>query len=209
MKHTLDALLDCLNGRETLSPLLPKKAWDIALESRIESLMQGDFPSMPPVIALMAGLHLRNDSLDASHSYAQEIEHDATGAYWHGLMHRMEGDFYNSKYWFRQAGCHPAMERTRQHVAEWLSGSSETETIASVEDPYARGVLVSFQSEAGWDSSRFVDLLVWQEKQAASDEARPLLERIQHIEVEALFEYTLEAASSFIPFTFDSPSGEA
>lgn len=196
MKHALDAILNSLDGRETLSPLLPKKAWDASLEARIESLVHGKFPSETTVVALMAGLHLRNDSLDASHSYAQEIEHDATGAYWHGIMHRMEGDFFNSKYWFRLAGRHPAMELTRQRVAEWLG--SEPETLSSISDPNARGVLSSFRSEAGWDSSRFVDLIVWQEKQAATDEARSVLKKIQRIEIEALFEYTLKAAKPYL-----------
>ncbi|MCR2804093.1 hypothetical protein [Paenibacillus soyae] len=199
MKHALDAILERLDGRETLSPLMPKKAWDGELEARIESLAQGISLSETALIALMAGLHLRNDSLDASHSYAQEIEHDATGAYWHGLMHRMEGDFYNSKYWFRQAGRHPAMDLTRKRVAEQLGGAAETEKIASIKDSYASGVLSSFRSEAGWDSARFVDLAVWQEKLAANDEARALLERIQRIEMEALFEYTLEAARPYLP----------
>ncbi len=35
---------------------------------------------------------------------------DAPGSFWHGIMHRREGDFGNSHYWFRRAGAHPAME---------------------------------------------------------------------------------------------------
>lgn len=59
-----------------------------------------------PVI--MSGLWLYVDDLDRSHTISQGIP-TATGAYWHAIMHRREGDFSNSKYWFRQAGSHPAI----------------------------------------------------------------------------------------------------
>ena len=60
--------------------------------------------------ALRAGLWLYVDELEKSHQISQSMD-DATGAFWHGIMHRREGDFGNSKHWFRRAGSHPAMER--------------------------------------------------------------------------------------------------
>lgn len=57
---------------------------------------------------LRAALWLYVDELDRSHTISQGIE-DATGSYWHGIMHRREGDFSNSHYWFRRVGKHPAM----------------------------------------------------------------------------------------------------
>lgn len=50
-----------------------------------------------------AGLLLWNGDLDASHTISQHIE-DITGSYWHGIMHRMEPDYSNAKYWFRKVG---------------------------------------------------------------------------------------------------------
>lgn len=65
-----------------------------------------------PVIAgrpaLVAAVWLYVDELDASHRVSQGID-DATGSFWHGIMHRREGDFSNSHYWFRRVGDHPAM----------------------------------------------------------------------------------------------------
>lgn len=58
---------------------------------------------------LAAALWLYVDDLDRSHSVSQGIE-DETGSYWHGIMHRREGDFNNSRYWMRRAAAHPLMD---------------------------------------------------------------------------------------------------
>lgn len=58
--------------------------------------------------AVQAGIWLYVDDLDRSHRISQGLD-DETGAFWHGIMHRREGDFSNAKYWFRRARNHPAM----------------------------------------------------------------------------------------------------
>jgi hypothetical protein len=58
--------------------------------------------------ACLSGLWLRFDFLDESHTISQEIE-TPTGSFWHAIMHRREGDFGNSKYWWRRVGKHPAL----------------------------------------------------------------------------------------------------
>ena len=57
---------------------------------------------------LAAGLWLYVDDLDRSHRVSQSLE-DTTGSYWHGIMHRREGDFSNSHYWMRRATEHPLL----------------------------------------------------------------------------------------------------
>ena len=52
--------------------------------------------------SLASALWLYVDELDRSHTISQGI-HTATGSYWHGIMHRREGDFGNSHYWFTKA----------------------------------------------------------------------------------------------------------
>jgi len=47
-------------------------------------------------------LWLWHNYLDESHQISQTIETSA-GSAWHGLMHRREGDFWNSNYWFARA----------------------------------------------------------------------------------------------------------
>ncbi|MCA9261032.1 MAG: hypothetical protein KDA61_17575 [Planctomycetales bacterium] len=71
--------------------------------------------------ACLAGLWLIYDELDASHSISQQI-HSSDGSFWHGVMHRREGDFSNAKYWFARVGPHPVYSplgiRARELAAE-------------------------------------------------------------------------------------------
>ncbi|MCX5661885.1 MAG: hypothetical protein NTW19_19580 [Planctomycetota bacterium] len=57
-----------------------------------------------------AGLWLYVDDLDRSHKISQKHEDDSTFCYWHAIMHRREGDFSNSGYWFGRTGAHPVMD---------------------------------------------------------------------------------------------------
>ena len=54
----------------------------------------------------LAGLWLLHNFLDQSHQISQEI-HTREGSFWHAIMHRLEGDFWNSKYWYRKVDEHP------------------------------------------------------------------------------------------------------
>ncbi len=57
---------------------------------------------------LCSALWLYVDDLERSHTISQSID-GATGSYWHGIMHRREGDFGNSRYWHRRATGHPLL----------------------------------------------------------------------------------------------------
>ncbi len=140
--------------------------------------------------ACVAGLLLLYDGLDESHSISQEL-HDATGSYWHGIMHRREPDYGNAKYWFARVRRHPifpavaaaAREIAREHLAQ---------------HPWpAAGWLLNAES---WQPEKFVDLC--QAAAAAStdrasgtpQQADLLCRHIQRKETELLLEFCYQAA---------------
>ena len=62
----------------------------------------------PAADAVKAGLLLLHGDLDGAHELAQRHEGDRDADAWHALVHRLEGDFGNSGYWWRRVGDHPA-----------------------------------------------------------------------------------------------------
>jgi hypothetical protein len=40
---------------------------------------------------------------EAAHSIAQQYEEDETAAWIHAVLHKIEGDLGNSRYWYRRA----------------------------------------------------------------------------------------------------------
>ncbi len=66
---------------------------------------------------LVAGVWLYVDEIELSHTACQDIE-DESGALWHAIVHRREGDFSNSRYWLARVGRHPAMSADPSYDAE-------------------------------------------------------------------------------------------
>ena len=44
------------------------------------------------------------DEWDAAHRIVQKCEADATASWIHAVLHKIEGDPDNSRYWYRRAG---------------------------------------------------------------------------------------------------------
>ena len=44
------------------------------------------------------------DEWDAAHGIVQKYEGDATASWIHAVLHKIEGDAGNSRYWYRRAG---------------------------------------------------------------------------------------------------------
>jgi hypothetical protein len=93
---TLQQLFQRLPIEEAMPELLPKKAAGIDPSPEMMTLDP----------TLQAAIWLYVDDLDRSHTVSQGIETEE-GSFWHGIMHRREGDFSNAKYWFRRAGSLP------------------------------------------------------------------------------------------------------
>lgn len=121
---------------------------------------------------VLSGVWLLHDFLDESHTFSQAI-HTSEGSFWHGIMHRREGDFSNSKYWFRNVGEHPTFADIASRVASEIE---EGETLLNGGD---------------WDSFDFVDAC--QTALSTGEDASVCLQA-QQIEWEVLFDYCYQAA---------------
>ena len=44
------------------------------------------------------------DQWDAAHRLVQQYEEDATASWIHAVLHKIEGDAGNSRYWYHRAG---------------------------------------------------------------------------------------------------------
>lgn len=88
--------------------------------------------------AQRSALWLLAGDLDASHEISQTLG-SPLGSFWHGVMHRREGDYGNAKYWFRRAGRLPFYSALASAVDE---------------DPLANAAL----TRGAWDAEHFVDL---------------------------------------------------
>lgn len=123
---------------------------DLAVGERLRGLTPADlFPGRPVVdeeraAACLSALWLRFGFLDESHSLSQGIA-SPEGSFWHGIMHRREGDYSNAKYWFRRVGDHPLYARL---------GAAAGEIAALGDGPAAR----AFAARPAWDPFAFVDL---------------------------------------------------
>ncbi len=128
----------------------------------------------------LAGVWLVHDFLDESHTISQNIG-STSGSYWHGIMHRREPDYSNSKYWFRRVGEHPIFTPLRAAAVQ-LAGQTPHDAAA--------GFLAS---QTDWDPFRFVDLCQGAARGQSTSE--PLCRQIAAREWELLFDHCYRAAT--------------
>jgi hypothetical protein len=122
-----------------------------------------------------AGLWLRHDYFDESHKISQDID-TPSGSYWHGLLHRREPDFSNSKYWFRRVGRHAVFEPLHAAAVALAARSKDTPIAAW---PH-------------WDPFAFVDLC--ESVIGKNTSAERLCMEIQAVEWRLLFEFCYRQA---------------
>ena len=129
--------------------------------------------------AALAGLWLWHDALDESHRISQELV-STTGSFWHAIMHRREGDFSNSKYWYHRCANH--------HVLKLMGAVA-----ASLAGDCASDRAVTHALSGGWNPDGFVDLVALIHNKPA-DSRYEVAIKLQQAEWAGLFDYCVHEA---------------
>jgi hypothetical protein len=137
------------------------------LRSTDLALLSGFPPSHVPYARSL--LLLAAGDIEAAHRIAQESS-SIDGAYVHGMIHRIEDDFDNARYWFFRAGVHPASPEIYRRAA------ANSQRIAS---------------HPTWDPGSVTDWLEESRSKGISEELRAVL----RIESEVLLEHFAEKPS--------------
>ncbi|OCF57840.1 hypothetical protein L486_05305 [Kwoniella mangroviensis CBS 10435] len=102
---TTDEIVSQLFSRSTPPPLEPgTKVYAPELTKSIAGLKEHMY--------VIAALHLANDDIHHCHLIAQDNEGDPTANMLHATLHRREGDYWNSKYWWSNIRSHPLIPST-------------------------------------------------------------------------------------------------
>jgi hypothetical protein len=99
----IDRILRTPGLLKKLTPTEPL-AWDLPsqITQADEATLAGPAPTKSAAL-IRGGLHYAVDALEKAHAHFQDDTSDLA-SYWHGMMHRREGDFDNARYWYRRAG---------------------------------------------------------------------------------------------------------
>lgn len=130
-----------------------------------------------PASRLTVGLTATPD-LDRDPAHLRQMTE--TFAFWHAIMHRREGDFGNSKYWYARCRNHPLLPAIAANAREVVARA-----------PADKALLRFSMNE--WNGSAFVDF-VQSVHESPSSEQYPIAVTLQHVEWRLLFDYCVRIA---------------
>lgn len=147
---------------------------DPQLLAQVEAVADSDLglPERQKAACVRALLWYAAGDLHAAHEIVQPMP-GPDGAYIHGMIHRVEDDFDNARYWFSQAAAHPASAEIYRH--------------AVVNSP-------AIAAHPLWDPIHVTDLLEQSRKTGISEELITVL----RIEFEELFNYLTDTKTPVI-----------
>jgi len=171
MKQYSELADSVVQDEDLLKKLRPTETSNVSKLLKIRAASEAELGDGQPVtnpamFALVrAGLIYACDALEESHVIVQATDGDES-AYWHGMIHRREGDFENARYWFRRAGILPFFGELH-HVASAVSS------------------VVAAQSD--WDPYLFTGLC--ERNKYGETETTGELQKLQRMEFEVVFDY--------------------
>ncbi len=146
----------------------------------VDTIFRGfDLAEREMAACCISGLWLLHDFLEESHQISQQINTPA-GSYWHGIMHRRDGDLSNAKYWFRRTGNHPIWPELCEMAAQ-LAGKADS-----------AGQSEFLLTQKAWNPFKFVDLCQTVANSGTATET--LCRNLQLCEWQLLFDYCFSHA---------------
>ncbi len=157
MSSRADALLAGLEP-------IPLLAIDTGRFPDLAPLPANDFSECRMPLEAQAGWLIGAGYAAQGHTIAQALR-TREACYWHAIYHRLEPDFWNAKYWFRQVENHPTHPQLSREAS-----------------------VLGYSSGKSWDGSRFVDFV---EQSVSSNNPRQihLAESVQWLEWNLLFRF--------------------
>jgi hypothetical protein len=154
-------------------------ARDLLLSVRPAELVTGTVTRPDEAAGMLSGLWLYFDWLDESHRISQSLE-SPTGSFWHAIMHRREGDFSNSKYWYARCASHPTIAALGANAPKLINSMPADKSLLKL-------------IAQGWSANAFVDLV--EQVHARPDDPRhSAAVALQRLEWQMLFDHCTRAA---------------
>jgi hypothetical protein len=174
-----------LNVTDAYTTLVPSGSGNSEAREALNGATPAQILSAAPAradeaAAMLAGLYLWHDLLDESHKVSQALD-TTSGSMWHAIMHRREGEFSNSKYWYAKCENHPVLPTLAAQANEAIN-------------PYPADVSILKLTHHGWDSYAFVDL-VEKVHDKPNDPRYKLAVALQQLEWRLLFDHCTRIAS--------------
>jgi hypothetical protein len=173
-----------INAKDAFTDLVPRKPGSAEAAEMLHALSPADLLDKPvqssdDAACLLSAMWLWHDYLDESHTISQQI-HTPSGSYFHAIMHRMEGDFGNAKYWYAKCASHPVLPVIAATAKDIVSRA-----------PLDKAALRMTLQE--WNGPAFVDY-VQSLHESPSDERYAVAVALQQLEWRALFDYCTRQA---------------
>jgi hypothetical protein len=171
MKSYPDFIDRILRTEKLLAKLTPSEPLDRPLAREIREADDAKIAGEKTIGAaamfalVRGGLLYAVDALEPAHAIFQDAPTDL-GSYWHGMMHRREGDFDNARYWFRRAGTSPFFASLHRVASE---------------------VSADMARQANWDPYLFTGQC--EQARFGAEELVGEMAQLQRIEFDAIFDY--------------------
>jgi hypothetical protein len=179
-EHLSDVAIELVGQRpDAYRELVVQQQGPGAVEERLASeevahLFRGPIVRPAMADAVRCGLWLWHDFLEPAHHLAQ-ADQTVTGSLWHAIMHRREGDFSNSRYWYAKCRQHFILGPLAQHVQAMINPLPADKRLLKL-------------TFSGWNADAFVEL-VEAVHDAPGDPLRELCIEIQQLEWRLLLEH--------------------